>query len=102
MPICGRFLPFFVREWAGVCVCCRRWSKLNDLWTIKKIFRRCSDDQIGPDQSRSSLSDKPGKAMNPQAVLGLKVAMQIPCAIVQQNVITLENMLGRRSRETMP
>ena len=49
MPICDRFLPFFVREWAGVCVW---WSKLNDLWTIKKIFRRCSDDQIGIDRPK--------------------------------------------------
>ena len=40
--------------------------------------------------------------MDPQAVLGLAVALQIRPAIAQQNVITLGNMLRRRQRENIP
>ena len=37
--------------------------------------------------------------MDPQAVLGLAVALQIRSAIAQQNVIMLRNMLMRRPRK---
>ena len=40
--------------------------------------------------------------MDPQAVPGLVVALQILSAIAQQNVITFMNMLRRRPRENMP
>ena len=40
--------------------------------------------------------------MDPKAVLGLAVALQIRPAIAQENVITLGNMLRRRPRDNMP
>ena len=39
--------------------------------------------------------------MDPQAVLGLAVALQFRSAIAQENVITLGNMLRSRPRENM-
>ena len=40
--------------------------------------------------------------MDPQAVLGLAVILQIRSAITQQNVITLGNILMMRPKENMP
>ena len=82
---------------------------LDDLKNPPTLFRRPNwpraardrcfkrpDSFNQSDRSRSSFSDKPKKVMDPQAVLGLAVALQIRSAIAQQNVITLGNMLWRR------